>query len=271
MFFRARRYSSGAPAQSKTSTNSTAEVTLSSPSKYYRNVRSNYISSARSSSNSSNGNSSSGGVSDDMGMVTQPVSGGGSTQGISSQLHSLSSPSSPNRTESARPSSSAGTPSSPQQEVRFRYERPNSAPIKSVTTKPSQRFPSFSEVTSQFPSAPSTNLSKSLSPSTGRRNSLKSPHISQSSGSLGDNENLSSDLTFVEQRLKIIKRNRADRTIFSTPSSLSSPSNAGDSSSPNNQGALRLLKHEQHVVDVMITQCLDVLLFPSVMPTTSIK
>lgn len=145
---------------------------------------------------------------------------------------------SPSPTSSPSPAAPSGTTTTGQN-GRFRFERPNSAPL-----------PSSSSATSLTPSPPSqAPPGSSISP--------KAPMLltrSASSGSRGENPmgfSDNSDVSSVEQRLKIIKRNRVSGKSDSQEPAGTSPSKT------------RLPKHEQHVIDAMVTECLDALLFPS--------
>lgn len=292
MFFRARRYSTG-NSQEKGNTGSTPSVTPSSPVKYHRHLRTNNNVSA--ASNNNNTNTSSGGVGSnenvtnsissssrggdggavkgDAELFPQAVSGSVSSRGPSSHFNFMSFPSAVDRPETSRSTTKASATAPSSSEERFRYKRPSSAPIKPVNVNSSSpQLPSFSDITSQFSAAGANNTTDPVFPfSSGRAFAKNNPRVTNSTGYLGETENLSTDLNFVEQRLKIIKRNRADRRHleFSSSSNLSSPGASEESPSSPKQGSLRLLKHEQHAVDSMVTQCLDALLFPSTLGSAS--
>eukprot|EP00796_Vickermania_ingenoplastis_P006647 gene6647-4766_t len=124
---------------------------------------------------------------------------------------------------------------------RFRFERPNSAPLPSSST----------------PSPPASGAGQASTPFLVA--SAVSPNPSSLGPQLQRSESEVSDVSMVEERLRIIKRSRISGKAepIDAASLLPSPSRS------SSVGASRLPKHEQHVVDAMITECLDALLFPS--------
>lgn len=270
MFFRARRYSTGSVNQEKLSGSPTLTATSPLfPAKHNRHLR-NGGSTSRTSDDGNGTHTANGSWSvvssasreEETGMFPPPLEGGllkesANHIGFSSRS-SMSS-----KSEINRPTTSSAAGEFSQQGGRSLFDRPNSAPINKINNPPFQRFSSPPKQTSQFPSSPRAKSSERMSPLTKGRLSPQKRNNSESSSYLLENESLSTDLTSVEQRLKIIKRNRAERHSLTSRSSSSSQSSNGKPVSPQKQGTLKLLKQEQHVVDAMITQCLDVLLFPS--------
>lgn len=270
MFFRARRYSTGSVNQEKGTSNPLLTATSPLfPAKHHRHLR-NGGNTSRISDDSNGTGTTNGSWSivnstsreEETGMFPPSLDGSLLKESIN-QIHFSSRPTMSSNSEINRPTTSSAASEFSQQGVRTSYDRPNSAPINKINNTPIQRFSSPLAQTSQFPTSPRAKSYERMSPLLNGRLSPQKRHNSESSSYLSENENLSTDLTSVEQRLTIIKRNRADRRAVASRSSSSSHPSSGKVASPQKQGALRLLKQEQHVVDAMITQCLDVLLFPS--------
>lgn len=187
-------------------------------------------------------------------------SGSGSAGGV---LHSAFHSTSSSGNGAVNTSGGGGGAAASRESGRFRYERPNSAPLPSSSA-------SLSLSQSPSPSPPPATLLGQQSPAavaagSSPTSSTTAPLLLASGGAQSQSvfrPQDVSDVSLVEQRLKIIKRNRASSAAKTLPNSSGSPEYT-ELPSPSKVGAVRLAKHEQHVVDAMVTECLDALLFPS--------
>lgn len=146
----------------------------------------------------------------------------------------------------------------PQGSNRFRLERPSSAPLPvEMSTR----------LLSPSPPRHSPNNSPTTSPG-----STKRPSFHQRGEASSDTEDVSGlygalgEPGSVEQRLKIVKRHRRN-SLEAPGGNVNLPKDDTHIESYTVTRSSRLQKHEQHVIEAMVTQCLDALLFPSMVET----